>query len=164
MRGLFKTVLMLTASVLLLMACEPKPQPIQFGSDQCEYCRMMITEPQFASQVVNKQGRTFPFDSIECMVAHDLTTDNPDNIHSHWVPDFTNSDVWLQAQEAHYLHSETLRSPMGLYLSAYGVYQVAEEYHNEYLGTLLEWNEVRDLVRQEWLSNRDNQPHNHNSH
>lgn len=143
---------MLAASTLLLLACEPKPQPIQYGSDQCEYCRMMITEPEYASQVLNKQGRAFNFDSIECMAAYDQTTEAQDNIHSRWVPDFSVAgEEWVNALDAHYLHSETLRSPMGLSLSAYADEEAAEEYQQEYRGELLDWNGVRDLVRREWL-------------
>lgn len=149
-----KTILpTLLATLLIIMAgCEPKPQPIQFGSDQGEYCRMMITEPQFASQILNKQGRSFKFDSIECMAAYSISADEPDNIHSHWVPDFTNPDEWIRAEEAYFLHSETLRSPMGLYLSAYANRQTAEIFQQEYQGKIVNWNEVREIVRAEWLN------------
>ncbi len=82
-------------TVILITGCEPKPQPIHFGSDQCDYCRMMITEQDFASQAVNNQGRAFKFDSVECMAAFDLTAENRDNIHSLWVPDFLNREEWL---------------------------------------------------------------------
>lgn len=157
MRGLGKTVLILMVSVPLLTACEPEPQPVQLGSDQCEYCRMIITEPEFASQVLNNQGRSFKFDSIECMAAYDLTTDQVDNIHSHWVPNFTDTDDWLAVDDAFYLHSETLRSPMGLFLSAYPDRETAEDYRREYEGDLVRWNDVRDLVREAWLSESANQ-------
>jgi len=155
MRGIVKTVLILLASVPMLIACEPEPQPVQLGSDQCEYCRMIITEPEFASQVLNNQGRSFKFDSIECMAAYNLTADQ-ENIHSYWVPNFTDTFDWLAAEEAHYLHSETLRSPMGLFLSAYPDRESAEDYLQEYKGNLLLWDDVRDLVREAWLEENGN--------
>lgn len=148
--------------LIVLAGCEPKPQPIQFGSDQGDYCRMMITEPQFASQILNNQGRAFKFDSIECMAAYAMTADDPDNFHSHWVPNFTNPDEWLRAEEAFFLHSETLRSPMGLYLSAYPDRETAEEYRQEYRGEIVGWDEVKELVHSEWLAGNGNSQHMQN--
>lgn len=141
-------------SILFLMACgEPTPQPIQYGSDECAYCRMIVTDAEFASQVLNNQGRSFKFDSIECMAAYDITNEDQENIHSRWVPDFHDRDEWLEAESAAYLHSETLRSPMGLFLSAYSDRASAEEMRDEYGGELVDYETVKQIVEREWLSN-----------
>jgi len=142
----------LAVSLLLFTGCEPEPQPIELGSDQCAYCRMMITEQEFGSQILNKQGRAFKFDSVECMAAYDITEDG-ENFHSKWVPDFLNRENWVNAEEAVYLHSETLRSPMGMYLTAYSDRQTAEEMKEEYKGEIIDYDAVKRLVEQEWLSN-----------
>jgi copper chaperone NosL len=159
MKGKIILTPLLAMLLIVLAGCEPKPQPIQFGSDQGDYCRMMITEPQFASQILNNQGRAFKFDSIECMAAYAITAGDPGNIHSHWVPNFTNPDEWLQAEEAFFLHSETLRSPMGLYLSAYPDRETAEEYRQEYRGEIVGWDEVKKIVEAEWLAGSGNRQH-----
>jgi copper chaperone NosL len=52
------------------------------------------------------------------------------------VPDFLNRDEWIEARSAVYLHSETLRSPMGLNLSAYENREAAEEMQQEYGGEI----------------------------
>ncbi len=148
-------------SVILITGCEPKPQPIHFGSDQCDYCRMMITEQDFASQAVNNQGRAFKFDSVECMAAFDLTTEYRDNIHSLWVPDFLNRDEWLEANSAYYLHSETLRSPMGLFLSSYADNVSAVQMQQEYGGEIVDYNRVKEIVEAAWLQNGGNSRHMH---
>jgi len=162
MKGNITLITLFAALLIMLAGCEPKPQPIQFGSDQGDYCRMIITEPQFASQILNNQGRSFKFDSIECMAAYSLTADDPENIHSHWVPNFENPDRWLQAEDAYFLHSETLRSPMGLYLSAYADRESAEKYRQEYKGEIVSWNEVKEIVRLEWLTDNGNSQHMRN--
>lgn len=140
-------------SLAVFYGCEPKPQPIHIGSDQCDYCRMMITEQEFASQVLNQQGRAFKFDSVECMAAYDLSSENRENFHSLWVPDFLNREEWLRAEEAIYLHSETLRSPMGLFLTAYSNREEAVEMQIEYGGELVSYEEVKKIVQQAWLQN-----------
>lgn len=154
MKGRTKITTLLAALLIVFAGCEPTPQPIQFGSDQGDYCRMLITEPQFASQILNKRGRAFKFDSIECMAAYALTED-PESFHSHWVPNFENPDEWLQAEEAFFLHSETLRSPMGLYFSAHADRETAEAFRQEYQGEIVDWSTVMDIVKKEWLSETD---------
>ena len=147
-----KNVLYLLPLILLITACgEPTPQPIHIGSDTCDHCRMMISDREFASQTLNNQGRAFKFDSVECMAAFDQTNEQRDNLHSLWVPNFLLPDEWVNATEAVYLHSQTLRSPMGLFLSAYATSDDARQMQEEYGGNLLNYEEVRQLVHREWL-------------
>mgnify|MGYP001068247293 FL=1 len=145
-------LMLIIISAAVLMGCEPKPQPINYGSDECAYCRMMITDAEFGSQIVNKQGRSYKFDSVECMAAYDLTEES-ENFHSKLVPNFLNREEWLMAENAEYLHSETLRSPMGLFLSAYKDRDAAEEMKIEYGGEIVDYETVKQIVEREWLSN-----------
>lgn len=158
MRGGSIIKILLVTSILIT-GCEPKPQPIDLGSDQCAYCKMMITEQEFGSQILNRQGRSFKFDSVECMAAFDLNDDG-ENLHSKWVPDFLDRDTWLHAEEAVYLHSETLRSPMGLYLSAYATRNQALEMKEEYGGDVINYSRVKEIVEAEWLQNDNNDRRN----
>jgi|GEM_PF-5263680 len=57
-------VLLLT---LAISACSIEPQTIQLGSEECSHCRMVISEQRFTAQALNRQGRAFSFDAIECM-------------------------------------------------------------------------------------------------
>lgn len=135
----------------MFFACAPSPQPIHLGSDQCEHCRMLITDAEFASQLLNRQSRSFKFDSIECLAAYDLTTEEHANIHSRWVPDFLEKNVWIKAEDAIYLHSETLRSPMGLFITSYQKMDDARQMQRDYGGDILTYNDVLSLVRVRWL-------------
>lgn len=155
------TMFIFAALLFNVSACEPKPQEINLGSDPCEYCRMMITEAEFGSQVLNRQGRSFKFDSVECMAAFDITNNNPDNIHSLWVPDFLNRDEWLEATTAVYLHSESLRSPMGLFLTAYRDHESALNMKEEYGGEITDYNRVKQIVSEAWLNGNDSHQNHH---
>ena len=139
-------------ALITFMSCAPQPQPIHLNSDNCAHCRMMISDGEFASQLLNTQGRAFKFDSVECLAAFDLTNENPESVHSRWVPNFKNPSEWLEAESAVYLHSETLRSPMGLYISAYASSDEASEMMQEYGGSVVGYDYVLDLVAKEWLN------------
>lgn len=140
-------------ALFVLQACEPTPQQIHYGSDQCEHCRMLISEPEFGSQLLNIRSRSFKFDSIECLAAFELNTELSDQIHSRWVPNFLNSNDWIDANHAVYLQSETLRSPMGLFLTAYSDSISATAMQIEYGGKLMDYRQVMELVGREWFGN-----------
>ncbi len=114
------TVAALVVALLLSGCSAPKPAKVVIGQDSCAMCNMVISDARFATQVVTKTGKAYKFDSIECMVAFlvDGTVPN-DQIHSAWVSDYLNPGTWLKAEDARYLQSVKVRSPMGLNLSAF---------------------------------------------
>ncbi len=69
----------------LLSSCQPRPEPIHYGQDACDFCRMTIVDKQHAAQMVTEKGRVYKYDAIECML-NDLKTgtDRPYNITS-WL-------------------------------------------------------------------------------
>ena len=136
----------------MLFACKPSPQPITIGFDECAHCRMIISEKPFGSQMVSTTGKTWFFDSIECLAAYEIAGSvETDRIHSRWVPDFLDPDTWVEVSDAWFLHSRELRSPMGLHLSGYASKEVATEKQHDYTGELLRWAEVKQLVQREWF-------------
>lgn len=118
------------------------------GEEECAHCNMMITEEQFAAQLVTSTGKAHSFDAIECLAAEANEFDG--EIHSLWIRDYFEPGEWFDATQATYLHSEELSSPMGLNLSAYRDRGDAEENQTEHGGELLEWDEVQHLVLEEW--------------
>ncbi len=136
------------AVLLMLSACQPEPQPIQMGQEECAHCSMMINDEQFAAQLVTETGRHYNFDAIECMAAYSNEFDG--DIHSLWVYDYFSPGEWIDATEVTFLKSDQLRSPMSVNISAYRQQEDAEQNQAEYEGNLLNWDEVRQLVREEW--------------
>ena len=114
------TVAALVVALLLSGCSAPKPAKVVIGQDSCAMCNMVISDARFATQVVTKTGKAYKFDSIECMVAFLVDGTVPkDQIHSAWVSDYLNPGTWLKAEDARYLQSVKVRSPMGLNLSAF---------------------------------------------
>jgi len=139
-------------SVLLLSACEQGPRDLHYGQEECAHCMMRVSDPSFATQLVTQHGRHYAFDSVECLAGHLEAGDIPeDDVHSLWVANFADPEGdWLKAEDAVYLQSEDLMSPMGLALSAYPDEAAAASYREDYGGELLGWAEVRTVVRDAW--------------
>jgi copper chaperone NosL len=109
---------------------------------------MRISEERFAAQVLNDRGRSWVFDSIECMVEWTLEESEltGDRTAGWWVTDFETPGRWIDATRAHFLRSDHLRSPMGLGLSAYADPEDARTQGAAHGGEVLDWDGVRALV------------------
>jgi copper chaperone NosL len=140
--------LLLAAVALLLAACGSGPREIQVGAEECAHCRMLVSESRFAAQLVTDRGRHYVFDSIECMAEFlDEGTEVPeDRVRALWVTDFGSPGHWIAAEDAHFLRSEELRSPMGMNLSAHALADVARDHREDFGGEVLTWSQVRTLV------------------
>lgn len=146
-------ILCLILLLSFLASCSYKPEPIEYGKDVCSHCSMAIVEKPFGTELITKQGKIEKFDSIECLAAYLLKSMvKSDNISSIWVTDYYNNDKFIDAEKAFYIHSKTIRSPMGMFLSAYKSQEVAIKTMNDFDGKIMNWEEVKDLVYKEWIS------------
>lgn len=139
----FKFIFLL--SLTLLVACSQEPAEIHYGSDECAQCKMMITDNRFATQIVTSKGRAIKFDAIECLTAYRRQHNDELEGAKLWVSNFGSPGEWLPAQEALYVQSEVINSPMGASLLALPSMQKAKSHIGKNPGTLLNWEEVAEI-------------------
>ena len=129
---------------LFLASCDNKPAAIEYGVTSCHSCKMTIVDQQHAAQVMTKKGRTYSFDAIECMV-RSLDQWPPTELQTVLVTDYTSPKSLIEANQAYYLISTSIPSPMGAHLSAFA----KEESREQLLGTpgdqTLTWSELKSL-------------------
>ena len=130
---------------LLFVACSQEPAKIHYGSDECTHCKMMITDPQFASQLVTDKGKAYTFDSIECLAAYSREKGGDLQEAKLWVNNYANPGEWLNAIQAQYVKSEDIQSPMGESLLALPSAEAAEKHTTDKPGQLIKWKEVKQL-------------------
>ncbi|HSW29326.1 MAG TPA: nitrous oxide reductase accessory protein NosL [Longimicrobiales bacterium] len=136
-------------------ACsEPQPRPIAYGTDTCEHCRMSVMDERHGTEAVTKTGRTYTFDSVECLAAWFGGLDDPATVHSLWVTDFSNAPELIRAEGAHFLVSSTLQSSMGLGLTAFAREEDRDGAVLSFGGDARNWAGVRALVAEKWPEGR----------
>ena len=116
------------AAALLLTAtgCDRGPQPFHLGVDQGEYCRMVIDDARFASQIVTSKGRAIKFDAIECMLSYAESREGELEGAEYWVSDFADPDRLVRADDAVFVRSPAINSPMSAGLAAFAPVSEAE--------------------------------------
>jgi copper chaperone NosL len=133
----------------LFASCSNKPEPIDYGTDECEFCRMLITDNRYGAEMVTDKGKIFKFDSIECLVNFSLAKNLiGDQNQILLVTDFANSPKFIQCKNAYYIQNENFRSPMGLNVSAFGNQDSVKKFLADNGGTEIPWLEVIELVKQ----------------
>lgn len=115
-----RALLLIALVALVLGGCEPGPIEIRYGEDECAACRMRITDRRFASQLVLRTGKAYPFDAIECLIGFSERGElAEDAVHSRWVADFAHPGSLIDVRTARWLRTEAVRSPMGLGVLAF---------------------------------------------
>jgi copper chaperone NosL len=151
---MFKNVLFINALLLLLisstfLSCQSKPEPILYGEDECDNCKMTISDPKYGAELITDKGKIFKFDSIECLADYSTKVESG-TIGSMWVADFSNPENLINALDALYLKSDRLRSPMGLNLSAFNNSPELEKVINEFGGDRISWTDLIKYVSEKW--------------
>lgn len=130
---------------VLFLSCDISPKPIEYGSDQCEYCKMTIVDRQHASQIVTQKGRSYKFDAIECMINYDREyLDQPAAMYL--VSDFKMPGELIDATKAGYLISPEISSPMGANLSGFKSEDAAKKAKEEFGGKLYSWDSIKNYL------------------
>jgi len=136
-------------ATLLLCSCRVTEQPIAYGSDGCEHCRMTIIDKRYGSEIVTSKGKIYTFDSVECLIEF-LSDDENSGLQAGklLVTSYTEPDNLIDANTAVFLISEELPSPMGAYITAFGDKKVAKEFSTSRGGYLYNWEELLMNFRQ----------------
>ncbi len=134
---------------LLFVGCSKEPKPISYGEDECEFCKMIVMDKRYGSEMVSAKGKIYFFDSIECLVGYiDNMKMTRDNYYSLWVSNYADPGNIIDAEKAIYLKNDSLRSPMGLNVLAVENDLQLEIVLSEYGGTKLEFNDLFKLVKE----------------
>lgn len=124
----------------MLAACSVEEVEIEYGKDDCEFCKMKIVDKKFSAEIVNEHGKAFKFDAIECMLRYiKLGMIDKKSISIMLVATFTSEDKLINAGEATYIISNDIPSPMGAFLSAYPEITDAHKELKGKNGEVLDW-------------------------
>jgi copper chaperone NosL len=104
---------------------------------------MTLTDPRFAAELVTARGKVYLFDDPGCLatfVAEAGAAGAP--VHSLWVTDFLSPGPMLRVEDAAFLRSDSVRTPMNNHVVALRPGPRADSLRGAWAGDLLSWAEV----------------------
>ncbi len=133
--------------IFFLYSCSSGPQPIKYGSDNCDFCKMTIVDDRFATECINTKGKVFRFDDAHCMITFLKNRGIWRNeLAGVYFADFEKKGQWLKSDQAFLLESEALRSPMGGNIAAFSSNARRVEMMKEFLGKELLWTDINPIT------------------
>jgi len=135
----FRNLLVLLSMLgfIAFTSCETnnEPEPIDYGKDQCHYCKMTISDPSFGAELITEKGRVLKYDATECLVNH-INEDAPVYAKLFAVP-YDKPNSLKNVNDLVFVISENFRSPMGANLAAFSDSLAVEDQYQP-----LDWNEL----------------------
>lgn len=114
-------------AVIAMLSCQKSgPKDIALGKDQCDNCRMSISELGYATELITEKGRAYKFDDIMCMNMYENS--NPDKAKNAklFVIDYP-TGKFLEKAKATLIKGGSIKSPMGGNTQAYQNRAAAEK-------------------------------------
>lgn len=128
--------------LFFISACSgPKTERIKINRDHCDFCKMTISNGQFAAEVKTSKGRFYKFDDIVCMTGYIKENTNV-KFNSYYVNDFMQRNELINAENAFYLKSDEFVSPMGGNIAAFMSKEAAQSMIEKYHAVAISWKEI----------------------
>jgi copper chaperone NosL len=135
--------LLMIILVLVATACNQDPQSINYGKENCSFCKMTIMDEKFATECVSTKGKTFKFDDIHCMTEFIKNGGIWSNeIAKIYLSDYSTKGKWIEANKSFLIHSPELKSPMGGNYAAFDSEKQREEFNNQFNGEKISWDQI----------------------
>jgi copper chaperone NosL len=125
-------------------AREDRPPSLRLGEEACDHCRMLINDDRFAAALLTADGETRKFDEIGCLLEYQAANTAP--VRHYWVRCYRSSQ-WLDAQNALFVHSRQLHTPMGYGLAAVPTFAEARELADELHGRIVRFDELPKVIK-----------------
>jgi len=138
-------IVLLVMVFLLASGCSRGPKPIIYGTDACQFCRMSIIDPKYATEIVTHKGKVYKFDSVECLL-HFGAEMGEEYISQFLGNTFDAPEELNDLTSATFLISESLPSPMGANLTAFRGSLAAQKAREEHGGSLYDWEVIHQYV------------------
>lgn len=142
----FKLPARLAASLFvasgLFAACkQQEPIALGYGVDACHSCKMILARKGFGAERITAKGRVYKFDSMECLLEDLKRSAQPGD--RYFAVDFSRPEFLAPVENALFLQSASIPSPMGANLSAYSFDDSARAFQMRNGGEILTWKDLR---------------------
>jgi copper chaperone NosL len=108
-------------AVTLGAACAPSevmPEPLAAGQESCAFCRMTVSQPEFASQLLVPDELPKFFDDLGCLHSYLTSTTPGPEAGVIFVTDYRTRE-WVRADTAAYSRAPAVATPMASHLVAH---------------------------------------------
>ena len=130
--------------LILLTGCSTNPQPLRLGKDNCDFCKMTISDKRFGAELITKKGKVYKFDDGHCLLAFMQSKKVAKiDMAAVYYSNFIGNNELLNAEKAFFLQSPQLKSPMNGNIAAFAHEDSLHAWLPKYYGNKISWEEMQ---------------------
>ena len=126
-----------------ITGCVREPRTLVWHKHACDFCKMTLVDDRYGALLETEKGRVYRFDDISCMLKYG-NQHFPDfhEVQVRLVVDFSHPGKLIPAEEAFYLKSEKLVTPMESNIASFGSKTEFDRHKKKLKGIYLVWGEL----------------------
>ncbi len=129
---------------MLVSGCSTDPQPIHIGQDNCDFCKMTISDNRFGAEIVTKKSKVYKFDDEHCIIGFlDSNKVAKEDIAEIYFTDFLAPHDLINVKKAYFLQSPNFRSPMNGNIAAFSNEDSIEKVLPDFYGNKISWEDMQ---------------------
>lgn len=128
-------------ATLVLVSCGSKTPSINFGKDNCDFCKMTIMDNKFGAIITTDKGRIYKFDDFNCKQR--FVSENNPIIKMQHVVLYNKPANYVLAESAFYKQSLSIKSPMGSGAAAFENKESCESFTTEENSSCYDFNNFK---------------------
>ncbi len=129
---------------LSLGGCNTDPQPLRIGQDNCDNCKMTISDNRFGAEIVTKKSKVYKFDDEHCIVAFlNSKKITRQEIAGIYFTDFTSPHQLINVENAFFLQSPNFKSPMNGNIAAFSNEDSLIHILPQFSGNKISWEDMQ---------------------
>ena len=133
---------------VLFTSCHTQPQPFTAGKDVCDFCRMGISDLRFGGELLTRKGKVYKFDDLHCLAAFLQSGKVAEkDISQLLVVNFEKQNTFLDNQQASFVVSTSVNSPMGSHAAAFENHQAATAFSRGKEADVLTWQLLTEKLK-----------------
>lgn len=99
--------------IILMMSCTIEPEAINYGKDNCQFCKMTIMDNKYGCELVTQKGKNFKFDDVSCMIKYINISEQTPKDYAHIVVNsYDKPTALIGVDRLYFLISPKFSSPM----------------------------------------------------
>ncbi len=119
--------LFLILSFFIFSCSKGNAVPIKLNVDNCDFCKMSISDGKYGAEAITKKGRIYKFDDIMCMMNY-CKADAETKMKAFYVLDYTQNNVLIPAETAFFLKGVDIHTPMRGNIAAFSKENKVKEF------------------------------------
>lgn len=140
----FKHFVTAFLGIILMLSCTVEPESINYGKDNCQFCKMTIMDNKYGCEVVTQKGKIFKFDDISCMIKYiNISEQTPKDYAHIVVSSFDKPANLIDVNKSFFVSSPNFSSPMMGNVAAFSdEKQASETMKKDSEAKKYSWNEL----------------------